>query len=341
MLRNLFALSLVASLLACGYFKKSHDEQQNPSPSQDLDAKGDSYCAESAKLANSNGWVGHDCDLLLFNSLRAVSCKDSSVNILAAEGPAPGEYWRDSEHTCGPDKAPAKLSRDMVTGLLIWIWSQGREKGLPIINRFISYLESHNGYFCDTGDIIKNESYCNPGSGLAATIYEIRFQFGGGDSDKRNGKVTWDPVNTAGYQAHIGALHLYLRGLIFGGISSYYKEFFDLMHDKQGNNQLFQAMRNKFIDGDESGPTNALIGDIPYFPLSGLPTSQGRCTDYLWQRDQNGDDWKPCPVGSPLDTYTGIDFMFARAVINDALPANHSMDLGVRGNFWPYHPRVK
>jgi hypothetical protein len=162
---------------------------------------------------------------------------------------------------------------------------------------------------------------------MQATLYELRFRLGGKKSSKQNGKVIW--ASLEGFEAHIQALHLYLRGLMFGAVSDYQKMFFAEMKGRQPENLLFRAMYAKFDNGQVDDVAMEASSTSRIFPV-GLPTSNDRCENYVWQRDQYSADWQPCDQGL---THTGTDLTFLRAVVNDLLPISpHSDDALPRQN---------
>ncbi len=306
------SLALVAS---CGFFPRSHKHESTTSPTGALNARADSYCALEDELADDQGFVGTDCDLVLFNALRAVGC-DATVNLTAAEDPAtPGQWDRDPKRLCYAEgRTSARFSKDMAVGVLYWAWSTGA-KALPVVERLAAYLEAHGGYLCEAKDAATRDQRCKVGAGLAATVYELRFRLGGADSPKRQAAAVFDPL-ADGSERHVQALHLYLRGLMFGAVTD--PELYVLEQWGRAN-PLFAAMAAKFETSNLELVTSAVVDDEVKFPPGRLPTSADRCTDYLWQRNE-GDDWLPCPPEHAPEAYSGIDLAFFRAVVADRLP---------------------
>ena len=83
-------------------------------------------------------------------------------------------------------------------------------------------------------------------------------------------------------------------------------------YERNPDNALFAVAYHKIKDGDYSEPTATLLNER-YFPADRLPTSKDRCTEYLWQRE-NDDDWESC---KDKETHSGTDFLFATHLIEE------------------------
>ncbi len=340
-MRSLALYVVALALAGCGLFRKDNEHEPTTSPTQELGARADAYCALEDAAADAHGWVGADCDLALFNALRAVGCPASSVALEVAEDPAtPGEWHRDSARACYREaRTKARFSRDMLVGVLVWAWDVGPERGLIVVERLITYVETHGGFVCEAVDAGVREARCRVRDNLLATMYELRFRHGGGDSPKRQGLQFFDP-GAVGSERHVQAWHLYLRGLMFGAVTD---PELVVLEEYGKASPLFAAMARKFQTGDLEAVTSDVVGDSVRFPAGALPTSSGRCTAYLWERDV-GDDWYPCPTtnddGTPRapETYPGVDLVAFRAVVADLLPVGSDPTSGLIGGDAP--PRV-
>ncbi len=319
---RLKALAVLALVAGCGLFQREHAQEKTTSVVDKLNDRAGKYCALEDAGADQYGFVGKDCDLVLFNALRSIGCPTSTVDLDVAESlPAqPGEWNRDPAHACYNPKSPgsSRFSRDMLTGLFLWAWRQG-PPALPVIERLVAYVEAHDGYICDASDAITRITHCKLGGGMQATLYELRFRLGGADSDKRNGAAVFDPT-AIGFERHVQGLHLYLRGLMYGALTD--PELATLEQYGKAN-ALLAAMARKFVSGDLDTITAGVLSDGVRFPSDHLPDSLGRCNDYLWQRDA-GDDWQPCPSSRAFEQYTGVDLAFFRGVVTDALPVGRA-----------------
>lgn len=322
MIKLTVLLSAVATL-ACNPFKRDNDHAPTASPPEELTELADGYCVLEDAGADAFGFVGVDCDLVLFNALRSIGCPTSIVDLIEAEEPTkPGQWNRDPARACYVDgRTSAKFSRDMLVGVLLWAWRTG-PTALPVVERLLDYVDANDGYVCEAVNDGVREARCKLRGNMLGTMAELRYRLGGVDDERRGNKQFFDPT-VGGSDRHVQALHLYLRALMFGGVSDV-----DLavLEQYAKANPLLAAMARKFQSGELEDLTAAVLDDVDRFPRDRLPDTLGRCTDYLWQRDR-GADWEPCAAGEAPASYTGIDLVFFRAIVADLLPVGESTSL--------------
>jgi hypothetical protein len=111
-----------------------------------------------------------------------------------------------------------------------------------------------------------------------------------------------------GYEDHLDAVWALLNAMVYDGMPKNLLEKVTDHASDQPRNALFSAIKNRWTTGNQADVIGILL-DETIFPKDRLPTSKERCEEYLWQRDQAGDDWRPCP--SEGKTHDGVDFLIA------------------------------
>jgi len=307
---RLFFLIFLLAFLGCG--DKREDKKPNkPNPPtllQKLNSKYDLYREASAGHRDSHNWISNiKCDGLLFNSLWSIA--GISVDIMQARDET-GRWFRHASRECFDlGQSGSSISRDMLIGLLHWIWVNER---LDVIDDLIAYGEDNN-WIMGEGDPTRID--VRPG--LMATFYELRFQLGGENSYKRRIPQAWQKptpfflaVMEKGYRTHIHILHIFLRALITNNVNERELEILKYYHEREPLNALYFAVYKRFSDGDMTGPIELLVDDT-YFPNDRLPTSAEYCTDYPFQRDQY--KWRSCPEEKKV--HSAVGWLYSYVVI--------------------------
>lgn len=271
-------------------------------------------------------WSELDCDWLLFESLRDAVLKKTDLVPLAMTDA--GHWFRTPAHDCRPTgRSASDISRDMLLGLALFFWQIGDAQSAHDV---VVYAQGHQGVM-GGGDPLSTD--IRPG--LLSTFMAIEKRVGDGafplppkveDPDPEaqtsvalTSNEIIDLLVQTGYRAHLTVLHIFLRGLVWGGISDLETRILKSQVDRQPHNALYLAVYHKFTDGDQSA-TIALLMDETLFPHDRLPTTDFFCTDYLWQRDEESSDWQPCPGGT---VHPGIDWLLAAAIVRNGFRETH------------------
>lgn len=302
---KILKLLVIPLLLACTSHKprelRAHTDWDR------LKEKRDRYFWYMASLADQFGWLPPTCDGLLFNSLAAFAGFPSNP-LLAEE--SPGRWRRYPDYAvCKPGADPesaSTISRDMFRGLFLYLLSEDRKAEFV---RLEAYGREHNWFM---GEGASSRTWFNP---------QIRNQLAR-IIDKG---IPVEPEEaegmTVGFEDHLDALRIYTEYLIYGKLNEV--QFQTLRWYAQNNprNALFQALYHKFSDGDQNRAI-AILLDEALFPANRLPTDQDHFAHYLWQRDANTADWRPCDPSPKAmerrctgETHSGVDFIFAVSVI--------------------------
>jgi hypothetical protein len=162
---------------------------------------------------------------------------------------------------------------------------------------------------------------------------ELVYQLGGENDPARHFEPIFLP--TKGYEAHLTVLHITLRGMMKGSITYLQKEALKYQKNRQPRNLLFRTAYAKFDDGRMDGIVHELGNMRDKFPDGELPSNANRCEQYLWQRDANSNDWRPCDGN---DRHPGIDYAFLAALINDKV--RHSKQFSTPEGNSPYRERL-
>lgn len=260
-----------------------------------LSQKFDFYLSESEKLKKSDGWLTDDCDSLMWSSLYKAIGGNIDLDLARDEG---GKWHRTTSHDCYPARSKSEISQDMILALM---FSTLHEKNLDRIEKLIAYGENHPGplgtWKMGEGDITR--SLLRPP--LQKLAYLIR--------DNLKGQKQFVSLD---FTDHLSTLHLFLLAKLQNGANSETVLWFRYYADKSPKNALFSAIAKRYGIAVKIDP-NKILMDESLFPSDRLPGSVERCEQYLWQRDEGSNDWKPCPNESK--THPGIDFLIAAAIV--------------------------
>ena len=316
-------------LLSCGVFQKKDNKPQTTiQPIQVLRSKANIYKLLTSDLEDENGVLPHfKCDSLLFQSLYELST-DGDLDISIYEGD-PGQWFRSQSHDCfyrdevgEPVRNGSKttISRDMFLGLFTYLWVNRDLDKLKSILTFGRNAEPR--FFMGDGvNFLERETRTHLRPSIRGTLFHMIAALGGEDDARKN--VPYLPSAVAnGYQLHLMVTHTLLRGLVLEGISDKELSVLKKASDKQPNNAYYSAVYHLFEDGDQSRAIQILL-DESLFPADRLPSGQDRCSDYIFQRDDDRadedpekDDWKPCLDGSN-ERHPAVDFLWTVWVIEN------------------------
>lgn len=280
---------------------KNNHPKPDQNPSEALREKYEFYLSEIRTAVDSYGFVGGHCDSLLFTSLAAYSGLE--VDIFKAEK-TPGEWHRHPSFDCYPNGgSDSTISKDMFTGLLILLASTNDARAA---RRIIEYGKAHN-YFM--GSAKDNATLVSKTLLSVSLINDFKKLAGLSlmDENSEDGIGVKD-----GFLGHLDVLRVYGDYLLYGGISSADLALSRAYCDHSPRNALYCGVYHRFSDGDFSQSLSILLNE-GLFPSDHLPTSANRCTDYLWQREDQPKDWAPCE--GEAEKYQGVDFLIAAKVI--------------------------
>ena len=272
------------------------------------------YCELSEAKFKERGWAVSECDGLLFSSLRAIGC---SGDVSAFESTVePGKWYRNPKHDCFiPDKvgeqqgSDSTISKDMYVGLSAYM---AHKKDTDGANRTVSYGESRSWIVGEAKDTVTLASKCFIVPALQNVFRKIagQNQLAPNDGDSIG-------VST-GFRAHLDVLSILVKGKLNGSISNLDIAILKEQAKRQPRNALYQAAKARYDDGDYN-PALEILSDETLFPEKSLPNNhQNYCTDYLFQREEDDSDWKPCPQDQ-YSTHDGVDLIFASSIISGAL----------------------
>jgi len=170
-----------------------------------------------------------------------------------------------------------------------WIKGTPEQKQLAVesIAAHIRYGKANSWNMCGENGALDTTikiSRCIMSTNLKATIYELNHLMGGAKNAAQSVAQVWDPSCT-GFRCHLTVVHWLLRGSMQDGINDLQKNFLTAKAEKNKANALYVMASRYFTDGFYN---DAYINleDPNFFPAEHLPTTDDRCVDYLWQRDQ-------------------------------------------------------
>jgi hypothetical protein len=267
---------------------------------QALQTKRQTYQEQLDEALDQYGFV-EGCDGLLFTSLLHAGGID--VDYSQAESTTePGRWYRSVEKDCfSSGRSASTISRDMLIGLAVALWEA---EDLAATERLIEYTDDNRGILGEAEDqeTLLSRAFMSPT--LEAIYHELRFRLGGENSARR-GYIPDFSLELTGFQAHLQALGILLRGTFYNGVFDKDYDVLKSLQERQPRNALFQYLYQGYSNSDGDLVADILL-DESLFPTDRLPTSADRCEAYLWQRDQASEDWEPCPEKEEI--HPAVDF---------------------------------
>jgi len=288
---------LVLMSLSCG---KKHEEIPTVNNLDGVKAKAALYISLQPKVEDIGGLFHSECDVVGFASLCKAGGGCGTADLFAAESKEePGRWYRDSTHTCFPGGTKAEDSNDMAIMRLVYFAASGNKDAAM---RMRTYLENHSWV------LGRNDG---SGEGVSATqfaYFSTLIDWTGGTTltvPPESGDSTVS-VALPGYRGHLQALNVIFKWKVYSKLSDLDLKILKDLKDRQPRNALYQALYHKFTDGVQDDAI-AVLNDERLFPTDRLPDSEGRCEEYIFQRD-DGSDWQPCPAEGKI--HSGADLLF-------------------------------
>jgi hypothetical protein len=351
---RILLLTICLTFSAC----KRDNKSVETDVSSEVAAKKAFYCSEGKRVFDEIGFMDDKCDSLLYTSLWSASCLPE-LSIQDWEDPdSPGKWHRNPQRDCfldgKPNGAASSISRDMMLGL----WHKlVKNKDLANVKDLIEYGKKNNWVMGEAKDNETLVSRAMLSPQLISLLYDIESKLSGanltGEKDKQvelaSAHATYLvtgsylttsaltetqtnllqdflpiqesddalPINT-GFRAHLDILRIHLSGLVRGGITDGELETIKAQIKRQPRNALFAAVGAKY--GVAKATTvHALLFDESIYPADRLPTTKDRCIGYINARNQESDDWKPCP-NEGIKEHDGTDLVFAASIIDGTFP---------------------
>lgn len=250
-----------------------------------------------------NGFINTDeADSLLFSGLLNYATEDVVLPAALLEG---NWYRRPTNYPeCYKNGlSKSTISRDMLLGLMLGAWKEGKRGESPYIFHTIVKKALHN--FGIMGKGVPSRTFIGS---LLGTAAEALYQFGGKNHRLLRKLPYYLPMKVTGFEAHLAVLHVYLRqqlGLIDSDTAQQY-----YMHhaERQPLNPLFLTLSGQYIAAE------ALLMREELWPNDRLPTTADRKEGWLLQRDF-GSDWMP--KEGAVKEHTGADFIFCATLLKE------------------------
>jgi hypothetical protein len=292
--------------------------------------KAERYLALSSYHLDPQGWQQDTfCDGLLFNSLYALAGGSTDVSQAMERDGSWHRHWSKScyqnSKLPAEERPPGKtsgstISRDMFAGLFLLILEQGRTDWLA---QLLAYGKPRNLFdlpfiwIMGEGDITRVD--LRPGN--IQDLYEIQEVLQGIPSPMKDRIFdTWGTCR--GYECHLQFLNMYLKYRLRGHLSNAAVQRLKIMAEQNPFNALYTGFYGKIAnDPVYLNMAFASLLNDKWFPQDRLPSSQERCSEYLFQREsqENGQwtrSWRPCPEEARV--FSGTDFLFAaKVILND------------------------
>lgn len=218
-------------------------------------------------IAERNGLVDDDCDALMYNSLASVGGVD--IDIMSFRNDE-GQWFRTPLMDCYSKRGkPASISRDMILGLMWWIWDT---KNLKIAEDLHTYGRTHY-WKMGEGD---SRVYMSPI--LQGTLALMIEKLGGESFVEKYAPEIWSD-DLYGYRLHLQLLHSLLRGEILGSVGNNTLNMYKHYAEKEPNNALVQFGLHLYTDGIQNSTIDILMKS-EWWPNEKLPSTNNVC--HLW-----------------------------------------------------------
>lgn len=288
---------------------KKDNEKDEPSVSEqvktELQDRVNLYCLLSSTKYDENLTTDDSCDAALFTALHGVACDYVEVSQFESKEEA-GKLCRRPDCGCYPDKSKSGFSKDMATGMQLFL---SRKPDSDLTNRIVNYGKSKSWVVCEAVDTQTEVSRCLMSPKIVGRWFDIQSKAEGIKlQSEQSGDAFGVPLD---YQAHLQVVGILTEGELYGAISDSSLKALKSQADREPNNLLYRAADARYLEGDTTAVAQALLKK---FPADRLPTSADWCTDYLYQRDETrkgkpNNDWLPCPEEG--HTFAGTDFLIA------------------------------
>jgi hypothetical protein len=249
-------LVIIAAFLSCGEVKKKK------TPSMDR-VQIEAYQKELiSKIKVEDGWIGKDCDGLLWNSIALAGGVDLDIESAEFE---PGKWHRRAKKdgACWlPDRekneSGSTTSNDMMTGLLLAIWHR---LDTDMALRFYNYGKANDWVMGEPYPKAIAKVVLRPnGQYLIARILE---QLNGDTKPELLLPNIYLPVSKD-FERHLMTIGIYLSGEVDGSIN---KQMLKRLRELAGDfpkDALFQAMLGLYTGGEPTDIAIKLISNKDY-----------------------------------------------------------------------------
>lgn len=279
----------------------------SPDTRYELQKKRDLYMTLMEEVSDSYGFIEHECcDALLFTALvGSVGWKTAITKARDSNG---AWHRRNVDNSCFPEHSASTISRDMLLGLLWYIWRNDR---IDLAEELWNYGVAHS-WIMGKGDA--SRIYFTPG--LQATLAEIIYQLGGKNHYVvRNLPQNWS-TGLEGYQCHLAILHVLLRGELLGFITEPMKKVLTDASSRYPKNTLANIGCARYAKYSSQSNVYSItsilqLEDENLWPKDRLPSDADRSSRWLFE---NNDLSK----GSDKTViHSGGDLIFAASLMLD------------------------
>ncbi len=273
----------------------------------ELKLKRDLYISLMGEKADSYGFIEYEtCDSLLFTGL--VGAVGWKTIITKARDENGAWHRRDVDCPCYPGGSRSTISRDMLLGLLWYIWRNDR---LDLAKDLWDYGTEH-GWIMGEGDV--SRIYFTPG--LQATLAEIIYQLGGTNYRLARAMPQSWSKGLKGFQAHLEGLHIALRGELLGYITPNMSKALNDICTRYPENSLFCLIKARFADSQNAANVNGNLAafgleDPQIFPKDRLPTDADRSSRWYFENNDR------TPGEDKTEDHSGGDLVFCASLILD------------------------
>lgn len=272
----------------------------------------ENYCPKAVAKYIAAGGKFHDCDSALFAGLLGTACP--GVDIAPFENEEnPGQMCRTWDCDCylpdtGVDNgSDSQYSKDMNAGLQLNF--AVRRVNRDLMQRIVDYLIDNNLIMCDAIDEITFATKCLMPPNTFKEWKDMLASFQGTASKLQK---KFELTQISGFERHLAVIGAIKQGEIYGGITNVSKDILKANYQAEPNNVVYNAAWRLYSTGDMRDPAEKWLAQCP---TDRLPDNHHDwCTDYKFQRDEEGTDWDVCPERA-YEEHPGVDCAFAGWII--------------------------
>ena len=276
-----------------------------------------SYCPLAVtKFQEADGKI-QTCDSALFAGLLGVACPYGVDIGMFEKADSPGQMCRTPDCDCyDPDTetdngSDSQYSKDMNAGIQLNL--SVHLKPVDLIERIVAYLTDHNLVMCEAINEVTWLSKCIlPPESMVQWVDLLAKVKGEVPEPEQREKLELTAIDQKGFERHLSVLGVIKEGEIYGGISDISKAKLRTHFAAEPNNLVYWAAYELYNNGDMREVAWQWLETCP---LERLPNNhEDWCTDYKFQRDEEGTDWAVCPERE-FEEHPGIDCAFAAWLI--------------------------
>lgn len=301
---------IVFTTISCANTGDVPKQEQSISVSDKIIAKRDLYLELIKEVQDEHGFIDSiECDSLLWTSLAQYSGV-GGIDLLAARNEETGQWFRTPSKDChdkylrgetGFGNSKSDISKDMFTGLF-WAAAGGFVSKEVMVETW-KYGKKNN-WVMGRGPYSRTWLSINLQNTLAILTNKPKSEL----------PEIWHFINDSYSDVHITIVHILLRGQLEGKISKKMFNYLEDAYKEWPDNGFFAFALSLYKEGIDYSHMIEKLNDEHFFPSNRLPTTEDRCSNYIWGDREH--DYDACPPEDKYRVWSGVDLLFIAKLLN-------------------------